>query len=33
VGYNGYLSAEIVPWPDADISAQRAIEHLRRFRS
>jgi sugar phosphate isomerase/epimerase len=33
VGYNGYLSAEIVPWPDADTSAQRTIKHLRRLQN
>jgi len=29
VGYDGYLSAEILPLPDAETSARRVIEHLR----
>ncbi len=28
-GYNGYVSGEFMPVPDADTGAQRAIEHLR----
>ena len=28
-GYTGFVSGEFMPDPDADISAQRAIEHLR----
>jgi len=29
VGYEGFISAEIMPFPDSDISAARTIEHLR----
>ncbi len=29
VGYQGYLSAEILPLPDPDVCAARTIEHLR----
>lgn len=29
VGYQGYLSVEVLPLPDAQRSAERAIEHLR----
>jgi sugar phosphate isomerase/epimerase len=28
-GYNGYVSGEFMPVPDADAGARRAIEHLR----
>jgi sugar phosphate isomerase/epimerase len=28
-GYDGFVSGEFLPWPDADRAAQRAIEHLR----
>jgi sugar phosphate isomerase/epimerase len=28
-GYDGYVSGEFMPFPDADTGAQRAIEHLR----
>ena len=28
-GYDGYVSGEFMPVPDADTGAQRAIEHLR----
>jgi len=29
-GYNGYVSGEFMPMPDADTGARQAIEHLRR---
>jgi len=29
IGYKGYLSAEILPFPDPDSAARLAIEHLR----
>jgi sugar phosphate isomerase/epimerase len=29
-GYNGYVSGEFMPMPDADTGARRAIEYLRR---
>lgn len=29
VGYNGYLSAEILPYPDPDAAAERTIRHMR----
>jgi sugar phosphate isomerase/epimerase len=28
-GYDGYVSGEFMPAPDANIGARRAIEHLR----
>jgi len=31
VGYRGFLSAEILPCPDSDTAAERAIRHLHRF--
>ena len=31
IGYSGYVSLEIQPWPDPDASARRSIEYLRRF--
>lgn len=31
VGYNGFVSTEMLPWPDPDTSARAAIEYLRRF--
>jgi sugar phosphate isomerase/epimerase len=31
IGYDGYLSAEILPLPDADTAAQRTIESFRKF--
>jgi sugar phosphate isomerase/epimerase len=31
VGYQGYLSAEVLPLPDPDECARRNIEHLRRL--
>jgi sugar phosphate isomerase/epimerase len=31
VGYDGFVSTEMLPWPDPDTSARAAIEHLRRF--
>jgi len=31
VGYRGYLSVEVLPLPDAQRCAQRAIEHLRQI--
>jgi sugar phosphate isomerase/epimerase len=31
IGYRGYLSAEIVPLPDADAAANQTIESFRRF--
>jgi len=30
-GYNGYVSGEFMPMPDADTGARRAIEYLRRI--
>ena len=30
-GYNGYVSGEFMPLPDADTGARRAIEYLRRI--
>jgi sugar phosphate isomerase/epimerase len=30
-GYDGFVSTEMLPWPDPDTSARMAIEHLRRF--
>ena len=31
IGYEGFVSTEMLPWPDPDTSARAAIEHLRRF--
>lgn len=31
IGYDGFVSTEMLPWPDPDTSARAAIEHLRRF--
>ena len=31
IGYDGFVSTEMLPWPDPDTSAWAAIEHLRRF--
>lgn len=31
IGYGGFVSTEMLPWPDPDTSARAAIEHLRRF--
>ena len=31
VGYNGYLSAEILPLPDSDAAAKQTIESFRRY--
>jgi sugar phosphate isomerase/epimerase len=31
IGYQGYLSAEVLPQPDANAAAKRTIESLRRF--
>jgi sugar phosphate isomerase/epimerase len=31
IKYDGYLSAEIMPLPDADTAAQKTIEYMRRF--
>jgi sugar phosphate isomerase/epimerase len=34
IGYNGFMSAEILPWPDAETAAQKTIESFRHwFRS
>ena len=30
-GYDGYLSAEVLPLPDADITAQQTIQSFRKF--
>ncbi len=30
-GYEGYVSMEILPWPDPDTAARSAIESLRRY--
>ncbi len=30
-GYKGYISAEIMPYPDPDTAARMNIEHLRKF--
>ncbi|MCD6289775.1 MAG: sugar phosphate isomerase/epimerase [Anaerolineae bacterium] len=30
IGYDGFVSGEFMPLPDADTAAQRAIDHLRR---
>ena len=31
IGYDGFVSTEMLPWPDPDTSARAAIESLRRF--
>jgi sugar phosphate isomerase/epimerase len=31
IGYSGYVSMEILPWPDPDTAARSTIESLRRF--
>ena len=31
VGYSGYVSMEILPWPDPDTAARSTIESLRRY--
>jgi sugar phosphate isomerase/epimerase len=31
IGYNGYLSAELLPRPDPDTAGQQTIEHMREF--
>ncbi len=31
IGYTGYVSLEILPWPDPDTAARLAIESLRRY--
>jgi len=31
IGYDGFVSLEMLPWPDPDTSARMAIEHLRKF--
>ncbi len=31
MGYGGYLSAEILPWPDLETSLERAAHYLRRL--
>ncbi len=31
IGYNGYVSLEILPWPDPDTAARSAIGSLRRY--
>lgn len=31
IEYEGFVSLEMLPWPDPDTSAKAAIEHLRRF--
>ena len=31
IGYNGYLSAEILPWPDIETAGRETIRHLRRW--
>jgi sugar phosphate isomerase/epimerase len=28
-GYRGYLSAELLPWPDGDTAAQKTLEFMR----
>ena len=33
IGYKGYLSAEILPLPDADAAAKRTMESFRKFTS
>jgi sugar phosphate isomerase/epimerase len=31
INYNGYVSMEIMPWPDPDTAARSAIAHLKKF--
>jgi len=31
IGYQGYLSAEILPWPDSDAAARQTIESFHRY--
>lgn len=31
IGYDGYVSMEILPWPDPDTAARSAISHVRQF--
>jgi len=31
IGYDGFISTEMLPWPDPDTAARSAIESLRRF--
>ena len=31
IGYDGYVSLEILPWPDSDTAARSSIEFLRRY--
>jgi sugar phosphate isomerase/epimerase len=31
IGYEGYVSMEILPWPDPDTAARSAIQSLRRY--
>lgn len=31
IGYDGFVSLEILPWPDPDAAAQSSIEYLREF--
>ena len=31
VGYGGYLSAEVLPWPDADSAAHQTIQSFRKL--
>ena len=31
IGYTGYVSAEILPFPEPDVAARKTIEYLRRF--
>ena len=31
IGYDGFVSTEMLPWPDPDTAARAAIESLRRF--
>jgi len=31
IGYDGFVSTEMLPWPDPDTSARAAVEYLRRF--
>ena len=32
IGYQGYVSLEILPWPDPDTAAQASIDHLHQLR-
>ena len=31
IGYDAYLSAEILPWPDVETAGQETIRHMRRW--